>query len=77
MNRPYIISAISAMLEDIFGHKMDVPMRAELDSFFEDDEFELFSNMVCQEFDLSDNTIVDTAFSFSELVALLDDELSF
>ena len=77
MNRPYIISAISAMLEDIFGHKMDAPMRAELDSFFEDDEFELFSNMVCQEFDLSDNTIVDTAFSFSELVALLDDELSF
>lgn len=75
MNRAYIIDAISAILEDIYGHPMKVPMREELEAFFEPEELDEFRRLVSQEFDLADDTIVDTAESFLELVALLEDDL--
>jgi hypothetical protein len=75
MNRTYIIDALTAILEDILRYKMKPPMAAELEAFFEPDEFEVFRDMVGQEFDLPDDTIVDSAQTFKELVVLLEDEL--
>ena len=75
MNRSYIIDALTAILEDILRYKMKLPMSAELEAFFEPDEFEVFRDMVGQEFDLPNDTIVDTAQTFRELVVLLEDEL--
>jgi hypothetical protein len=77
MNRLYIIEALSAMLEDIFRHPITFPYREEFSAFFEADEFDEFRRMVQQEFDLDDNTIVDSAETFNELIALLEDELFF
>lgn len=77
MNRIYIIEAISAMLEDIFRHSMTFPYREELEAFFEPEEFDLFCDMIQQEFNLENNTILETAETFNELIALLEEELFF
>lgn len=77
MNRLYVIEALSAMLEDIFRHPITFPYREELDAFFEPEEFHVFRKMVQQEFDLENDTIVETAETFNELIALLEDELFF
>jgi hypothetical protein len=74
--RHYITEAISAMLEDIFKHPVPTPLQEDLEAFFDPKEFEDFRDMVRQEFDLSDDTITETAISFQELIALLEDELS-
>lgn len=74
MNKHYIIEALSAILEDIFRHPMTFPYQEEFEAFFEADEFELFQDMVRQEFDLEDNTLLESVESFNELVALLVDE---
>jgi hypothetical protein len=76
MNRPYITEAIAAILEDIFLFKMAVPYRDELDAFFEPDQLEEFKDLVRREFDVDGDTIVDTAATFGELIALLEDELA-
>jgi hypothetical protein len=73
--RHYISEAIAAILEDIFDHPVPIPSREDLESFFDSEEFETFREMVRQEFDLVDDTIVETAVSFQELIALLEDEL--
>jgi hypothetical protein len=77
MNRLYIIEALSAMLEDIFRHPITFPYREEFDAFFEPEEFDQFRRMVHQEFDLEDDTIIESAETFNELIALLEDELFF
>ena len=73
--RHYISEAISAILEDVFNHPVTIPFREDLESFFDSEEFETFKDMVRQEFDLCDDTITETAVSFRELIALLEDEL--
>lgn len=75
MNRRYIIEALEAILEDITGFVMKLPLGSELDAFFEPEEFSAFRDMVADEFDLPDYTIIDTAQTFRELVVLLEDEL--
>jgi len=74
MNPHRIIEAISAILEDIFKHRMTFPHREEFEAFFQPEEFELFQEMVCQEFDLEDLTLLESAETFDELVSLLLDE---
>jgi hypothetical protein len=75
MNRLYIIDALTAILEDILHYRLAFPFRAEFEAFFEQDEFEVFQDMVMQEFDLEDITILESAETFNELIALLEDEL--
>lgn len=75
MNRRYIIEALEAILEDITGCVLKLPLNNELEAFFEPEEFTVFRDMVADEFDLPDYTIVDTAQTFRELVVLLEDEL--
>jgi hypothetical protein len=77
MNRLYIIDALSAILEDILNYRLTFPFRAEFEAFFEPEEFEMFQDMVMQEFDLEDITILESAETFNELIALLEDELFF
>lgn len=75
MNRRYIIEALEAVLEDITGCVLKLPLSNELEAFFEPEEFTVFRDMVADEFDLPDYTIIDTAQTFRELVVLLEDEL--
>jgi len=77
MNRLYIIEALSAMLEDIFRHPITFPYREEFEAFFEPEEFDQFCRMVQQEFDLESDAIIESAETFNELIALLEDELFF
>lgn len=75
MNRQYIIEALEAIIEDITRCTMKLPLSNELEAFFEPEEFTVFRDMVADEFDLPDYTIIDTAQTFRELVVLLEDEL--
>lgn len=75
MNRRYIIEALEAIIEDVTGFVMKLPVGSELEAFFEPEEFSVFRDMVADEFDLPDYTIVDTAQTFRELLVLLEDEL--
>lgn len=75
MNRQYITEALEAVIEDITRCKMKLPLSNELEAFFETEEFAVFRDMVADEFDLPDYTIIDTAQTFRELVVLLEDEL--
>ena len=75
MNRFYIIDALTAILEDILNYRLTFPFRAEFEAFFEPDEFELFQDMVMQEFDLENITIIESAETFNELIVLLEGEL--
>jgi hypothetical protein len=75
MNRRYIIEALEAILEDVTGCVLKLPVSSELEAFFEPEEFTVFRDMVADEFDLPDYTIIDTAQTFRELVVLLEDEL--
>lgn len=76
MSLSYIKDALAAILEDVTGYKIKVPMNSELEAFFEPEEFDTFCDMVQQEFDLPDNTILMSASTFRELLILLEDELS-
>lgn len=76
MSRSYIIDALTAILEDVTGYRIKVPMTYELEAFFEPEEFDTFCGMVQQEFDLPDDTILMAASTFRELLILLEDELS-
>ena len=51
------------------------PFSNELEAFFEPDEFAAFRDMVADEFDLPNYSIIDTAETFRELIVLLEDEL--
>lgn len=75
MNRKYIIDAITTILEDIFKFKMSLPFSEEFDAFFEADQFEEFCCLVTQEFELADDTLIDSCSTFRELVALIEDEV--
>lgn len=75
MNRRYIIEALEAILEDITNLVMKLPVGNEIEAFFEPEEFSVFRDMVAEEFDLPDYTIIDTAETFRELIVLLEDEL--
>lgn len=75
MNRRYIIEALEAILEDITRCVLKLPLSNELEAFFEPEEFAVFRDMVADEFDLPDYTIIDTAQTFRELVVLLEDDL--
>jgi len=75
MNHKYITDAISAILEDIFGFRMTVPFSEEFEAFFDSDQFEAFERLIRQEFDLEDNTLIQSSSTFRELIALLHDEL--
>ena len=75
MNRRYIIEALEAIIEDITNLVMKLPVGNEIEAFFEPEEFSGFRDMVAEEFDLPDYTIIDTAETFRELIVLLEDEL--
>jgi hypothetical protein len=75
MNRRYIIEALEAIIEDITNLVMKLPVGNEIEAFFEPEEFSVFRDMVAEEFDLPDYTIIDTAETFRELIVLLEDEL--
>jgi hypothetical protein len=75
MNRSYIINALEAIIEDVTRFTVKLPFSNELEAFFEPDEFVAFRDMVAEEFDLPDYSIVDTAETFRELIVLLEDEL--
>lgn len=75
MNRSYIINALEAIVEDITGSAIKLPFSNEFEAFFEPEEFTVFRDMVAEEFDLPDYSIIDTAETFRELIVLLEDEL--
>jgi len=75
MNRNYNINALEAIVEDITGSTIKLPFSSELEAFFEPEEFVAFRDMVAEEFDLPDYSIIDTAETFRELIVLLEDEL--
>ena len=75
MNRSYIIDALEAVVEDVTGFAVKLPFSSELEAFFEPDEFAAFRDMVADEFNLPNHSIVDTAETFRELIVLLEDEL--
>lgn len=75
MNRKYIIDALEAVIEDVTGFTVKLPFSNELKAFFEPDEFAAFRDMVADEFDLPNYSIIDTAETFRELIVLLEDEL--
>jgi hypothetical protein len=75
MNRSYIINALEAIIEDVTGFTVKLPFSNELEAFFEPDEFAAFRDMVADEFDLPNYSIIDTAETFRELIVLLEDEL--
>lgn len=75
MNRSYIINSLEAIVEDITGSAIKLPFSGEFEAFFEPEEFVAFRDMVAEEFDLPDYSIVDTADTFRELIALLENEL--
>jgi hypothetical protein len=75
MNRSYIINALEAIIEDVTGLTVKLPFSNELEAFFEPDEFAAFRDMVADEFDLPNYSIIDTAETFRELIVLLEDEL--
>lgn len=75
MSRKQITERLSAILEDIFGVPMMVPMRSEFEAFFEPDEYNQFTDLVVSEFDLEDPSLIDGCSTFLELVVLLEDEL--
>lgn len=75
MNRKYIISALEAIVEDVTRSVMKLPFSSEFEAFFEPEEFVIFRDMVAEEFDLPDYSIIDTAETFRELIVLLEDEL--
>jgi hypothetical protein len=75
MSDNYITDALEAILEDITGFCMRVPMSMEYDSFFDEAQMDRFRDLVQREFNLSDNTLVDSCTTFRELVVLLQDEL--
>jgi len=61
----------------MYGHPMNPPYREEFISFFEPEAFEQFKELIQEEFDLSDNTIVESTSCFGELIAILESELFF
>lgn len=75
MNRSYIINALEAIVEDITGSVIKLPFSNEFEAFFEPEELTVFRDMVAEEFDLPDYSIIDTAETFRELIVLLEDEL--
>lgn len=75
MSRKQITERLSAILEDIFGVPMMVPMRSEFEAFFEPDEYNQFVDLVVSEFDLEDPSLIEGCSTFLELVVLLEDEL--
>ena len=75
MSRNYVTDALEAVIEDITGFVMRVPMSAEFESFFDEDQLFRFKELVRSEFFLDSDVLVESCQSFRELVALLQDEL--
>lgn len=75
MSANYVTDALEAILEDLTGFVMRVPMSAEFESFFDEDQMFRFKELVRNEFSLDNDVLVDSCQSFRELVALLQDEL--
>lgn len=75
MSRKQITERLAAILEDIFGMPMSVPMRSEFEAFFEPDEYNQFVDLVLCEFDLTNACLIESCSNFLELVVLLEDEL--
>lgn len=75
MSRNYVTDALEAVIEDITGFVMRVPMSAEFESFFDEDQLFRFKELVRSEFSLDSDVLVESCQSFRELVALLQDEL--
>lgn len=75
MNRKYITDALEAIIEDATGFNVRLPLSSEIEAFFEPDELAAFRDIVAEEFNLPNYSIIDTAETFRELVALLEDEL--
>lgn len=75
MSANYVTSALEAILEDLTGFVMRVPMSTEFESFFDEDQMFRFKELVRNEFSLDGDSLVDSCQSFRELVALLQDEL--
>ncbi len=75
MSREDITERIAAILEDLYGMPMVVPMRTELESLFEPHEYDQFKRLLFEEFDFADDTLMESASTFLELVALIEAEL--
>jgi hypothetical protein len=75
MNRSYIINALEAIVEDVTGFDVKLPFSSEFEAFFEPEEFAAFRDMVADEFNLPNYSIIDTAETFRELIVLLEEEL--
>ena len=76
MGREYIISAVAAILEDIFRYRMGVKPNEEIEPLFEPHQLKQFKKLVSREFDISGSVIVDSCLNFRELYALIEDEIS-
>lgn len=74
MDRRDIIEALEALLEDLARFRMSLPLNAEIEAFFEPDELLQFSALLREEFGLSDDTLLESAQTFRDLVVLLEDE---
>lgn len=74
-NRKYIAAALGAIMEDVTGLSMRVPGELEFDAFFDQPQYDLFKKLVRVEFNLPDDTLVESCERFRELIILLEDEL--
>jgi hypothetical protein len=62
-------------MEDVTGLSMRVPGELEFDAFFDQPQYDLFKKLVRVEFNLPDDTLVESCERFRELIILLEDEL--
>jgi hypothetical protein len=75
MNRTFVEERIAAVIEDTLGRPVSFQHNNELEAFFEPEEFCAFQRLLAEEFDLRDESLVEQAQTFYELILLIEDEL--
>lgn len=75
-NRRYIVDAVEAILEDIFGRPTKIPFGESPAGFLEPAQLELFKQLAEEEFLLDQETMsVDDAATWTQLIS--DIQLSY
>lgn len=68
-NRRYIVDAIEAILEDIFGRPTKIPFGESPSGFLDPDQLDTFKDLAEEEFLLDQTTLaIDEATTWSELI---------
>lgn len=68
-NRRYIVDAVEAILEDIFGRPTRVPFGESPSGFLDPEQLELFKQLAEEEFLLDQDTLgIDDAATWAQLI---------